>query len=74
MRQAVKKKLILAAAASSGLLGFVGYPAIKNVYPIKSEPTIIDDYVDLPTATADLTKDIILPEGIGTGTDAPIDV
>jgi len=33
----------------------------------------VDDYVDLPTATADLTKDAF-PEGIGTGTDAPIDV
>lgn len=74
MRQAVKKKLIIAAATSSGLLALVGYPALKSVYPIKNEPTIIDDYVDLPTATADLTKDIILPEGIGTGTDAPIDI
>lgn len=35
---------------------------------------MIDDYVDLPTATADLTKDIVLPEGIGTGTDVPVDI
>lgn len=70
----MKKKLIFAAAASTGLLGFIGYPAVKSVYPIKRHTRIIDDYVEIPTATADLTKDLILPEGIGTGTDVPIDI
>lgn len=74
MRPTVKKRLVLAAAASCGLLGFVGYPAVKSVYPIKKKPTIVDDYVDLPTATADLTKDISLPEGVGTGTDVPVNI
>lgn len=74
MRSGVNKKFLFAAAASSGLLGLVGYPALKSVYPIKKQPTIVDDYVDLPTATADLTKDILLPEGIGTGTDVPVDI
>lgn len=74
MRPVVKKRLIFAAAASTGLLGLVGYPALKAVYPIKKQPTIVDDYVDLPTATADLTKDIILPEGVGTSTDVPINI
>lgn len=74
MRPTVKKKLLLAAAASTGLLGIVGYPAIKTVYPIKKQATIVDDYFDLPTATADLTKDIVVPEGIGTGTDVPVDI
>lgn len=74
MRHTVKRKLIIAAAATStGLLGLAGYPAIKSVYPIRKQATIVDDYVDLPTATADLTKDVILPEGVGAGTDIPID-
>lgn len=64
----------IAIAASTGLLGLLGYPAIKSVYPIKPQISTIDDYVDLPTATADLTKDILLPEGIGTGTDVPVDI
>lgn len=73
MRTTVKKKLLVAAAASTGLLGLVGYPTVKTRYPIRRQ-TDIDDYVDLPIATADLTKDLILPEGIGTGTDVPIDI
>jgi len=74
MRPNVKKKLILAAATSTGLLGLVGYPAVKSVYPIKKQTMIVDDYVDLPTATADLTKDIIVPESVGAGTDIPVDL
>lgn len=74
MRPAVKKKIILAAAASTGILGFIGYPAVKSVYPIKKQARIVDDYVDIPTATADLTKDIILPDSVGAGTDVPIDI
>lgn len=71
MRPQVRRKLF---AAATGLLGCISYPAIKSIYPIKKEATIVDDYVDLPTATADLTKDVILPETIGSGTDVPIDI
>lgn len=72
MRSAVRKKFILAAAASSaGLLGFVGYPYIAQSF--KKQSTV-SDYVDLPVATADLTKDILLPESVGAGTDVPVDV
>lgn len=73
MRTDVKKKLILAAASSVGLFGVISYPNLKSIYPFKSKPTIQDDYVDLPTATDDLTKDTILPESVGAGTDIPID-
>lgn len=73
MRLAWRKQILLAAAATSGLLGFIGYPAIKSLYPVKDQLTVTDDYVDLPTATADLS-DIIMPEGIGTGTDVPVDI
>lgn len=71
MRPTVRRKII---AAATGLIGCISYPAIKSIYPIKREATTVDDYVDLPTATADLTKDVILPEAIGTGTDVPIDI
>lgn len=74
MRPTVKKRLLLAAAASTGLLGLLGYPAVKSVYPIKRKTTIVDDYVDLPTATADLTKEIFLPESVGASTDVPVDI
>lgn len=71
----MKRKLLVAAVASGGcLLSFLGYPALKSVYPIKKKATLVNDYLDLPTATADLTKDISLPEGVGTGTDIPVDV
>lgn len=73
MRTDVKKKLILAAASSVGLFGVISYPNLKSIYPFRSKPTIQDDYLDLPTATADLTKDIILPESVGASTDIPID-
>lgn len=74
MSSNVKKKLVVAAVASTGLLGLLGYPAVKSVYPIKKQATIINDYLDLPTATADLTKDVALPEGVGASTDVPVDV
>lgn len=73
MRTDVRKKLILAAASSVGLFSAISYPNLKSIYPFKSKPTIQDDYVDLPPATADLTKDMIMPESVGAGTDIPID-
>lgn len=72
MSSHVKKKLIIAAVASSGILGILGYPAIKNVYPIKKKATVTEDYLDLPTATADLTKDV--PEGVGASADISVNV
>lgn len=69
----MRKELLVAAIASSGgLFALLGYPALKTVYPIKNKASIVDDYLDLPTATADLTKDISLPEGVGSGTDKPV--
>lgn len=74
MRLIVNKKILVAAAASTSLLGLVGYPTLKSTYPIKKEATVIDDYVDLPTATTDLTDDIIMPEGAGSGTDIQLNL
>lgn len=74
MKPSIRKKIFLAAAASSGLLGLVGYPSFKSIYSINKQTTVVDDYIDLPSATADLTKEIIVPEGIGTGTDIQVDI
>lgn len=71
MKPSIKKKIFFVAAASSGLLG---YPLIKSIYPINKQATVSDEYIDLPTTTSDLTKYVMMPEGVGSGTDIQIDI